>query len=152
VGVLSGGTGAAHDGVAMDADEAAGGPDATAVLEMFEHREGCSLGEMAAIQRCALAFREAGAAGVARELSVWLGFTVVAADREVAGIAPAVEGPVGVLAAEAGEVIPGAQGLAVMGQDAIRRENRRPSPILRPVPHQGSTCLGHDPLPGGEPG
>jgi len=135
VGVLSGGTGAAHDGVAMDADEAAGGPDATAVLEMFEHREGCSLGEMAAIQRCALAFREAGAAGVARELSVWLGFTVVAADREVAGIAPTVELALGILAAEAGEVVHMVQGLAVMGQDTIQRWNRRPSHILRLIPH-----------------
>jgi hypothetical protein len=121
VGMLAGHAGESHDGVAVDTDEAAGGPDAAAFIEMFEHGESRLLGQMAAVQRRALAFGEAGAADVAVELSVLLELAVAAADGEVAGIAPAVEGTAGILAAEAGEVIHGAQGLAVMGQDTIQR-------------------------------
>ncbi len=44
VGMLSSGAGEPHDGVAMDPDEAAGGPDAAALIEMLEHGEGRRLG------------------------------------------------------------------------------------------------------------
>ncbi len=44
VGVLSGGAGQTHDGVAVDADEAAGGSHAAALIEMLEHGEGRRLG------------------------------------------------------------------------------------------------------------
>ena len=121
--MLSGDPGESHDGVAVDADEATGGSHAATFIEMFEHRERRLFGQMAAVQRRALAFGEAGAAGIAVELPVLLAFAVVAADREVAGIALTVERTVGILAAEAVEVVHGAQGLAVMGQDLIRRWN-----------------------------
>jgi hypothetical protein len=64
---------------------------------------------MAAIQRRALALREAGAAGVAVELSELLVFADAAADREVAGVASAVEPAVRILAAEASEVVHGVE-------------------------------------------
>ncbi len=143
--MLAGSAGEPHDGIAVDADEAAGGSHAAALVEMFEHRECRLLGQMAAVQRRALALGEAGPAGVAVELSVLLELAVVAADRKVAGVTAAVERTAGILAAEAGEVVHGAQGLAVMGQDAIRRRDQEPSSILRPIPRPGSTCLGHDP-------
>jgi hypothetical protein len=146
VGVLTGGAGQADDGVAMDAEEASRGADAAALVEVLENGEGCLLGEMAAVERRALALGEAGATGVAIELAELFVLAVVATDREVAGVAPAVERTVGILATEAGEVVHGSQGLAVMGREAIRRRNRGSLHILRPIPHRGSTCLGHDPL------
>jgi hypothetical protein len=129
VGMLTGGSSESHDGIAVDADEAAGGSHTAALIEMFEHRERRLLGQMAAVQRRALAFGEAGAAGVAVELSVLLGLAVVSADREIAGIAPAVERAVGILAAEAGEVVHRAQELARMGEmrSGIGTESRHPS-------------------------
>jgi hypothetical protein len=120
VGMPAGDPGESHDRITVDAHKASGGSHAAAFLEMFEHGEGLFFGEMAAIQRGALAFGEAGAAGVAVELPELLELAVVATDREVAGVALTVELTVGILAAEAGEVIHGAQGLAVMEQDAIR--------------------------------
>ena len=89
----------------MDADEPSGLADAAALVEVLEDREGLLLGEMAAVQRRALALGEAGPAGVAVELAELLVLAVAAADREVAGVAPAVERTVGILAAEACEVV-----------------------------------------------
>jgi hypothetical protein len=104
VGMPPGGAGQSDDGVAMDADEASGLADAIALGQVFQDRDGGRLGEVAAIQRRALALREAGPAGVAVELAELLLLTVTAADREVAGVPSAIEGTVGVLAAEACEV------------------------------------------------
>jgi hypothetical protein len=143
VGVPAGDPGESHDSITVDANKASGGSHAAAFLEMFEHREGLFFGEMAAIQRGALALGEAGAAGVAVELPELIELAVAAADREVADIALTIELAFRILAAEAGEVIHKARGLAVRGQDAIRGWNRRPSTILRPIPRQCSTCLGH---------
>src|SRR4051812_45966491 len=101
VGVLSGGASESDHGVAMDADQPSGGADAAALVEMLEHGVGLLLGQMAAVERCAFALREAGAAGVAVELSELLVLTEAAADREVTGVPPAVERTVRILAAEA---------------------------------------------------
>jgi hypothetical protein len=117
MGVLPGDAGQSDDGVAMDADEASGGADAAALVEVLEHRVGLLLGQMAAVERRAFAFGEAGPTGVAVELSELLVLAVEAADREVAEVAPAVEHTVGILAAEAGEVVHEEHGLAVMGRD-----------------------------------
>src|SRR5512135_1847618 len=95
VGMLSGHAGESHDGVAVDTDEAAGGTHAAAFIEMFEHRESRLFGQMAAVQRRALALGEAGAAGIAVELPVLLGLAVAAADREIARVALTVERTVG---------------------------------------------------------
>jgi hypothetical protein len=91
VGMSPGGAGQSDDGIAMDADEAPGGADAAPLVEVFEHREGLLLGQMAAVQRRALALREAGAAGVAVEQAELPLLAVAAADREVVGVTFAVE-------------------------------------------------------------
>ncbi len=108
VGMGPGGAGQSDDGVAMDADEAPGGADAAPLVEVFEHREGLLLGQMAAVERGALALGEAGPAGVAVELPELLVLAESAADREVTGVASTVERTFGILAAEAGEVVHGA--------------------------------------------
>jgi hypothetical protein len=107
VGVLSGGAGQSDDGVAMDADESSGGADAAALVEVFKHGVGLLLGQMAAVERRALAFGEAGPAAVAVELAELLGLAEAAADREVAGVTLAVERTARILAAEAREVVRG---------------------------------------------
>jgi hypothetical protein len=107
VGVLPGGAGQSDDGVAVDADESAGGADAAALVEMLEDGVGLLLGQVAAVQRRALALGEAGPTGVAVELPELLVLAESAADREVTGAASAVERAVRILAAEAGEVVHG---------------------------------------------
>jgi hypothetical protein len=108
VGVLPGGAGQSDDGVAVDADEPPGGADAAALVEVLEDGMGLLLGQMAAIERRALALGEAGPAGVAVELPELLALAEPTADREVTGVALTVERTVGILAAEAGEVVHGA--------------------------------------------
>jgi hypothetical protein len=103
----SGGVGEAEDGVAVDAEEAPGLADAVAFGQVVQDRGGGGLGQMAAVQRGPLALREAGAAGVAVELSELLMLADPAADGEVAGGALTVERTLGILAAEAGEVVHG---------------------------------------------
>jgi hypothetical protein len=107
VGVLSGGAGQSDDGVAVDADQAPGLADTVAFGQVLQDRDGGLLGEVTAIQRRALAFGEAGAAALAVELSELLVLAEPAADREVTGIASAVDRAVRILAAEAGEVVHG---------------------------------------------
>jgi hypothetical protein len=75
----------------VDTDETAGLADAVALVQVVQDRDGGGFREMAAVQRGAFALREAGAAGVAVELSVLLVLAEAAADGEVAGVAPAVE-------------------------------------------------------------
>jgi hypothetical protein len=107
VGMLSGGAGQSDDGIRSDADEAAGLSNAVALGQVVEDGDGRLIGESAAVQGRALALGEAGTAGVTVELAKLLVLAVVATDREVAGVAPAVERTVGILAAEAGEVVHG---------------------------------------------
>src|SRR4051812_37252488 len=120
VGVLPGGAGQSDDGVAVDADEPPGGADAAPLVEVLEDRQGLLLGQVAAVQRRALALGEAGAAGVAVELAELLVLAEAAADGGVAGVAPAVERAVGVLAAEAREVVHGVARHGVPGWDGTR--------------------------------
>ena len=140
-----GGAGEPDDGVAMDADEPSGGADAAPLVEVLEHREGLLLGQMAAVERRAFAFGEAGPAGVAVELSELLVLAEAAADREVAGVTSAVERTVRILAAEAREVVHGVGWHGVPGRDETSGWKRKTSPILRRIPHHGSTDLGHHP-------
>jgi hypothetical protein len=104
----SGGAGQSDDGVAVDADEPSGGADAAPLVEVFEDGVGLLLGEVAAVERRALALGEAAPAGIAVELPELLVLAESAADREVTGVALTVERTVGILAAEAGEVVHGA--------------------------------------------
>jgi hypothetical protein len=142
-GVLPGGAGESDDGVAMDADESSGGTDAAALVQVLKHGVGLFLGQMAAVERCALAFGEAGAAAVAVELSELLVLAEAAADREVAGLTLAVEGTVRILAAEAREVVHGVGWLGMPGRDETSGWKRKTAPILRRILHHGSTDLGH---------
>jgi hypothetical protein len=141
--MLSGEAGQSDDGVAMDADESSGGADAAALVEMVEHRVGLLLGQMAAVERRALAFGGAGPAGVAVELSELLVLAESAADREVAGVASPVERTVRVLAAEAREVVHGVGWRGTPVRDEASGWKRKTAPILRRIPHHGSTELGH---------
>ena len=133
--MLSGGAGQSDDGVAVDADESSGGADAAALVEVLEHGVGLLLGQMAAVERRALALGEAGPAGVAVELSELLVLAESAADREVAGVASAVERTVGILAAEAGEVVHGVSWPGgCQDRDATSGWERKTAPILRRIP------------------
>jgi hypothetical protein len=58
-------------------------------------------------KRSALAFGESGLAGIAVEQSDRLMFAVAVADREIAGVSLTMERAVGILAAEAREVVHG---------------------------------------------
>jgi hypothetical protein len=99
-GVLTGLAGQPHDGVAMDADEPLGLTDPVALDEMLQDGDHLFRGQAGMGQRGALAFGEAGLAGVAIEQSDLLMLTVAVTDREVAGVAPTVEGASLVLTAE----------------------------------------------------
>jgi hypothetical protein len=142
-GMLSGGVGQSDDGVGLDADEAAGLSDAVALGQVVEDGDGRLLGESAAVQGRALALGEAGTAAVAVELAILLELAVVAADREVSGVALAVVLAVGILAAEACEFVHGMGRPGKPGQDEIRGWERMTSLILRRSPHNGSIRLRH---------
>ena len=105
VGMIARGAGEADDGIAMDADEASGLSNAVALGEMMKHSSGLLVGHAAIEQRGALALREAGLAGVAIEQSDVVVLAVASADGEVSGAASPVGGTVGILAAEAREII-----------------------------------------------
>ena len=107
VRVLSGHLGQACDGIAVDADEPCRRSDAPALQEVGQDVVGLLGWEVGVEQGRALAFGEAGLAGVAVEQAELILFAVAGADREVSGVALAVAGAVGVLAAEAREVVPG---------------------------------------------
>ena len=105
VGMSSDDAGQASDGVGIDADQASGAADTTALIEVLEDGEGCFFGEMAVEQGRALAFREAVLAGLAVEQSDVILLAVAGADREITGITGAVQGAFRVLTAEAREVV-----------------------------------------------
>src|SRR5512144_2998985 len=117
VGMSSGGVGQADDGVGLDADEAAGLSDAVALGQVVEDGDGRLLGESAAVQRRALAFGEASAAGMAVELAKLLVLADSAADREIVGVALAVKRTVGIVATKAGEVVHGVSRPGGSGQN-----------------------------------
>ena len=147
VGVVAGGACQADDGVAMDADEAAGLADAVALGQVLQDRDGDRFGEVTAVQRRALALGETGPAGVAVELAELLVLAVAAADREIAGIASAIERAVGILAAEARKIVHESIRPDVWGCVAIRGWiGSMPLILLRKIPHEGSNCLGHHPF------
>jgi len=89
----------------MDIDQASGLPDAAAFGEVVEDGACFLVGHAAIEQRGALALREAGLAGVAIEQSDVVVLAVASADGEVSGAASPVGGTVGILAAEAREII-----------------------------------------------
>jgi hypothetical protein len=142
--------GQSDHGVGLDADEAAGLSDAVALGQVLEDSDSGWLPEPAAVQRRALAFGNASATALAIQKSKLLVLAVAAADREIAGVAPAVERTVGIVAAEAGQVVQGVSGLGASGQDGITRWERSTSFILRRIPHDRSTHLRYHPLTGND--
>src|SRR3954447_17468094 len=67
--MLAGTAAVAADGVGMDVDQAGRLADAATLVDVPEDREGLVLGQAGAIERGPLAFREAGAAAAAIELT-----------------------------------------------------------------------------------
>src|SRR4051794_28097740 len=137
--------GQADHRVAMDADEASGLADAAALVEVLEHGAGRALRQVGVEERRALALGESGLAGVAVEQADVVALAVASADREVAGGAPAEEGAVGVLAAEACEVIHGFGASRDMGRGAGLKYERYASLILRQNSMWCSITPGHHP-------
>jgi hypothetical protein len=107
VGVLSGQFRQADDGIAVDVDQAPRLSDAAALGEVLEHGVGLLLGQVGVEEWRALALGEAALAGVAVEQPDVVLLAVAVADGEVCGVALAVEGASGILAAESCEVVHG---------------------------------------------
>ena len=103
--MLSDDAGQASDGVGIDADQASGAADTTALVEVLEDGQGSFFGEMAVEQGRALAFGEAVLARLAIKQSDVVLLAVAGADREITGVTDAVQGAFRVLTAEAREVV-----------------------------------------------
>jgi hypothetical protein len=129
-GVFAGQLGQAGDGVAMDVEEASGLPDAAALGEVVEDGAGLLLGQVGVEQGRPLALGEAVLAGVAVEQPDVVLLAVASADREISGVAPSVGGAVGILAAEASEVIHTGSMPKSGGSDAITGSEPVAAPIL----------------------
>ena len=136
MGMPPGGAGQPDDGIRGDADEASRLSDAIVLGQVIEDGDGSFVGESAAVEGRALALGEAGAAGVAVKQPELFLLAIAAADREVAGVASAVERAIGVLAAEADQVVHGAGEPGGPGQDAIKGWERKMShiPTSSPLP------------------
>jgi hypothetical protein len=120
VGVSPGQLGQSDDRIAVDVDQAPGLSDAAALGEVLEHRAGLLLGQVGVEQRGALALGEAVLAGVAVEQADVVLLAVAVADREVCGVSLAVEGAVGILAAEAREIVHRCKGPGRPGRVGVR--------------------------------
>src|SRR5262249_1933296 len=105
VGMGAGPQGVAHDGVFIDARQARGLADATAVLEVGEDSEGLVLRKPSGEQGGAFALGERWRTGAADEQAALLAGAVAEADAEVVTAPQAVIGAVRVLAAEQAEVV-----------------------------------------------
>jgi hypothetical protein len=119
VSVLSGHPGQSGDGIAVDADQTCGRSDAPALEEVSQDVVGLLGWEVGVEQGRALAFGEAGLAGVAGEQAEMVLQAVAGGDREVCGVAWPVAGAVGVLAAEACEVVHGSDRTERVGPEAV---------------------------------
>jgi hypothetical protein len=140
----AGEAGQSDDGVGIDADQASGGSDAAALVEVLEHGEGLLLGEMGVEQGRALALGEAVLARLAVEQADVVLLAIAGADGEIAGVAAGVEGALGVLAAEAREVVHARDRSEQRRPDEVRGYKPDVAPILRCSPVQCSIVLSHD--------
>jgi hypothetical protein len=102
--MFAGPQGVADDGVLLDAGEATGLANAAAFLEVGEDLEDFVIGEAGIEQGRALALGEALLAGTAREHAALLA-AIAESHAQVAQAALAVVGTVGVLTAEAAQVV-----------------------------------------------
>ena len=105
--MLSGPAGQTGDGVAVDADEAAGLPGTVALGQVSEHRTSLVLGQVRAEQWSAFAFGEAVFAGPAVKQANVILLAEAAADSKVACTTLPVKRAVGVQATEAREIAHG---------------------------------------------
>ena len=87
VGMIAGQAGQADDGVAMDADQACGGADATSFLEMAEDRHDFVVGEFGPEEDGPFVLGEGVLAGLAEEEAVLALLSEAVVDREVSSIA-----------------------------------------------------------------
>jgi hypothetical protein len=138
VGMLSDDAGQTPDGVGIDADQASGASDATALVEVLEHGEGLFFREVAVEQGRALAFGEAVLAHFAVEQSDVVLLAVAGADREVTGVTGAVQGALRVLTAEACEVVHAGDRSEPRRFDEVRGDEPDVAHILRCSPVQCS--------------
>jgi hypothetical protein len=138
VGMLSDDAGQASDGVGIDADQASGAADTTALIEVLEDGEGCFFGEMAVEQGRALAFGETVLASVAVKQPDVVLLAVAGADREITGVTDAVEGAFRVLTAEAREVVHAGDRSEQRRFDEVRGDEPDVAHILRCSPVQCS--------------
>jgi hypothetical protein len=141
--MLSGDAGQATDRVLIDPDEASGGSNAAALVEVLKHGVGLLLGEMAVEEGRPLALGEAVLARLAVQQSDVVLLAVAGADREIAGIAAGVEGALGVLTAEAREVVHAEDRTEQRGSDEFKGSRPDMAPILRSSPARGSIILRH---------
>jgi hypothetical protein len=142
-GVLAGGPGQPPDGVLIDARQACGLAGAAAVGEASQGGQQLATRQAGAEQRRALAFGEAVLAGAAVEQAVLLGDAVAGTDGQVVLAAPAVQGAVGVLAAEAAEVVharsEGLFGLQVILAEPVTPFNTEGTPPTAGPRHRMTT-------------
>jgi len=110
LGVLASADGQAHDGVFVDAHQAAGLADAATLLQVLQDGDGFVLREFAVEQGRAFTFGEALLAGAAAQDAALVG-TVAEADAQVVAATLAVVSAVGVLAAEGFQVVHGSSSL-----------------------------------------
>ncbi len=110
LGVAAGSGAEAGDGVAVDADQAAGLADADAFGDVGQDGDGGVGGEAGVKQGGAFALGETSPAGAAAEHTAPVG-AVAGGDGEVAVAAFAIVGTAFVLAAESGEVVHDSQAL-----------------------------------------
>jgi hypothetical protein len=103
--MFSGSAGQAGDGVAVDADEAAGLPGAVSLSEVIEHRTSLVLREVRAKKGSAFALGEAVFAGPAIKQADVVLLAEMPADSKVSCAAMAVKRTVRMQAAEARKVV-----------------------------------------------
>jgi hypothetical protein len=136
--MLSDHAGQASDDVGIDADQASGAANATALVEVLEHGKGCFLGEMAVEQGRAFAFGEAVLAGLTVEQPDVVLLAVAGADREVTVVTGAVQCAHRVLTTEACEVVHAGDRSGPRRFDEVRRDEPDVAHILRCSPVQCS--------------
>jgi len=118
--VLSGLFRQSDDRIGVDVDQASGLSDAAAFGEVLEHGAGLLFGQVSLEQGRALALGEAVFAGLTVEQADGVVPAIAPADREVSGVALAVEGTIGFLATEARKIIHGVETPGWWGRDGVR--------------------------------
>jgi hypothetical protein len=107
--VVAGDSAVAADGIGMDLDQSCRLADATPLVDVFQDREDLVFSQVGTVQRGALAFGEAVAAGAAIEQPILLGLAQTPGEGEISGVSAAEVGALGILATEEREVVHGSR-------------------------------------------